>query len=266
MGRGLGGRRRGAGRARGLVQGGLGFGQRVSYTVEGLYIQPATFSTGVPNPGTGTTNGNTNTNTSTATGTTTTTTTGSSTGTTNTAGTGTSTNTNTSGTTTTGHGETFQLTGQRTTNTITYIVPVAPTGNSVTSTGSANVNITVPATAGANDYILQISTDPGFSSNTRTYRAAAGAYNVPNPQTNPNQEGATAGTISVAAGNAVVFNNINLTTDFAGSTSLFYRIGARNSADNSAYVYSDPLSLGLTGASIRSSISQLDTIQHRKRF
>lgn len=251
---------------------GLGFGQRVSYSVEGLYIQPATFSTGtgtgtgVPNPGTGTstlntnTNGNQNTNG---------TTNGASTGTTNAGGgnQNTNTNTNTSGTTTTGHAQTFQLTSLRNTNSITYIVPVAPNGTSVTSTGSANVNVTVPATAGANDYILQISPDPSFQSNTRTFKAASGAYNVPNPQGNPNQEGSTAGTISVAAGTAVVFNNINLNTSFPGSTSLFYRIGARNSADNSAYVYSDPLSLGLTGAGIRSSIDQANIFKaHRGRF
>ena len=246
---------------------GLGFGQRVSYAIEGLYIQPSTFSTGtgtgVPNPGTNnSTIGNTNTNSGGGT------TNGATGGTTNTSGgnQNTNTNTNTSGTTITGHSQTFQLTSLRNTNSITYIVPVAPNGTSVTSTGSANVNVTVPATAGANDYILEISSDPSFQSNTRTFKAASGAYNVPNPQTNPNQEGSTAGTISVAAGTAVVFNNINLNTDFPGSTSLFYRVGARNSADNSAYVYSDPLSLGLTGAGRRSSISEMEILHHRGRF
>lgn len=252
---------------------GLGFGQRVSYAIEGLFIQPATFSTGtgtsVPNPGTnnstiGNTNTNGNQNTNSGGGTTN----GATGGTTNTSGgnQNTNTNTNTSGSTITGHAQTYQLTSLRNTNTITYIVPVAPNGTSVTSTGSANVNVTVPATAGANDYILQISTDPSFQSNTKTFRAASGAYNVPNPQGNPNQEGSTAGTISVAAGTAVVFNNINLNTSFPGSSSLFYRVGARNSADNSAYVYSDPLSLGLTGAGRRSSLSELESIHRRGRF
>jgi len=255
---------------------GLGFGQRVSYSIEGLYLQPATFSTGTGsstglNPGTGI---NSNTN---STGTTNGTTNGGTTngatgGTTNTSGgnQNSNTNTNTSGTTITGHSATFQLTSLRTTNTITYIVPVAPTASSVTSTGSANVNVTVPATAGANDYILQISSDPGFQSSVKTFNAAIGAYNVPNPQANPNQEGATAGTISVAAGTAVVFNNINLNTLFPGSSSLYYRVGARNSADNgqsnygNGYVFSDPLLLGLTGQGLRSAISQSDAFKKRR--
>ena len=265
--------------ADGIPGTGLGFGQRVSYSVEGLYIQPATFSTGNGNdtglnPGTGTNSNTATTGTGTATTGTGTTGTGGTTngatgGTTNTSG---STTNTSGGTTITGHSETFQLTSMRNTNTITYIVPVAPTAGSVTSTGSANVNITVPTTAGANDYVLQISSDPGFHSNIKTYHAAAGAYNVPSPQTNPNQEGVTAGSISVAAGTAVVFNNINLNTDFSGNTSLFYRIGARNSADNGQsnysndYVYSDPLSLGLTGAARRSSLSELETIHRRGHF
>ncbi|MGI4791688.1 MAG: hypothetical protein ACRYFS_22940 [Janthinobacterium lividum] len=253
---------------------GLGFGSRVSYAIEGLYIQPSTISTGTINPGTGT-NGNTtstSTNTSTSGTSTAGTTTSTTTGTTNTSGTSTNTNTNTSGTTTTGHDETFQLTGLRRTNTITYIEPVAVSGAAVTNTGSTNVNVTVPATAGANDYILQISDNPGFNSNVKTYAAAAGAYTVLSPQTNPNQSGATSTTISVAAGTAVVFNNINLNTDFPGSTSLFYRVGARDSADNGQsgytnnYIFSDPLSLGLTGASIRSSIRSMNSLPKRGRF
>ncbi len=269
---------------------GLNFGQRVSYAVEGLYIQPATYSTGTTtnstgiNPGTGNTS-STNTNTSTSTSTATTTgttgttgtTTGTSTGTTNTSG-----STNTSGNTTglQGHAQTYQLTSLRNSNFITYIEPVAISQSDVTSTGSANVNITVPATAGANDYELQISSDPGFSSNTRTYKAPAGAYAIGtttvDPITgtlnNPNQFGQT--NISVATGTAVVFNNINLTTDFPGSTTLFFRVGARNSADNGQsnfsndYIFDNPLSLpsGLSGASLRSSIQQGVQIQHRGRF
>ena len=260
---------------------GLNFGQRVSYRVEGLYIQPATYSTGTTtgttgiNPGTGVTgtintngtNGTAGTNGSTAT-------TG---GTTNTGG-----NTNTSGNTNTntnsgglqGHQETFQLTSLRNTNTITYIEPTAPA--TITSTGSANVNVTVPATAGANDYELQISSDPGFGSNVRTYKAPGGAYQVAATSTaainaNPNQFGVN---VSAATGTAVVFNNINLTTDFPGSASLFYRVGARNSADNGQsnfsndYIFSNPLPLptGLNGAALRPSIQQGIEMHHRGRF
>ena len=264
--------------AGGIPGTGLGFGQRVSYAIEGLYLQPATLNTGSTtgtgiNPGTG--------NTGTATGTTTSTnnggntngtTNGATTGTTNSNGgtsTSTSTSTNTSGNPIAGNYPTFQLTSLRNTNTITYIVPVYVSGTAVTSTGSSNVNITVPATAGANDYILQISPDVMFGSGTKTFAAAAGAYNVTNPQTNPNQVGQP---ISVAAGTAVVFNNINLNTDFPGSTTLFYRIGARNSADNgqanygNSYVFNDPLQLGLTASTLKSSIDSLRTIPHRGRF
>ena len=116
----------------------------------------------------------------------------------------------------------------------------------MTGTGATNVNVTVPATRGANDYILQISTDPGFSS-VHTYAAPPGAYNatLASP-TNQN------GGISVANGTAVVFNNINLTTDFPNGTVFFYRVGARNSADtgqdgfDNPYIYSDPLALNIS--------------------
>lgn len=230
---------------------GLQFGQRVFYQVEGLYTQPATFNsgnTGVSiNPGTTGNNGQNTANTGTAgTGG------GGGNGGTantggNTAGTGTS-GTNTTGTSQQGHSETFQLTGRRSTNYITYIEPVLPAANAVTGTGATNINVTVPATRGANDYILQISTDPGFS-NTHTYSAAPGAYNA--PVTNPTNYGVP---ISTLNGTAVVFNNINLTTDFPNGTVFFYRVGARNSADNgqagftNPYVFSDPLALTLTGA------------------
>ena len=264
--------------ANGIPGTGLNFGQRVYYSVEGLYIQPATYNTGSStgtglNPGTGNTTSttSTSTNTATTTGTTGTTGTGTTGGTTNTSG---NTNTNTNTTTLQGHTGTFQLTSFRNSNYVTYIEPTAPA--TVTSTGAANVNVTVPATAGANDYILQISPDPGFGSNTRTYKAPLGAYSIGTTQTsvtgiliNPNQFG---GDASVASGTAVVFNNINLTTDFPGSGNLFYRVGARNSLDNGQsnyannYIFSNPLSLGLSGASLRSSIEQSTGIKHRGRF
>ena len=237
----------------------LNFGSRVSYSIEGLYIQPATYSTGTINPGTGTTSGTTNTNTNG--------TTNGGGGTTNGGGGNTNTNGNTSGLT--GHGETFQLTGLRTTNTITYIEPVGLGLTNVTSTGPTNVNFTVPATSGANDYILQVSPDAGFNSRVRAYNAPAGAYTVAtstDPITGINNDPAqlrTSNTISAAFGTAVVFNNINLNADFGGATNLFYRVGARNSQDNgqsgydNAYIFSNPLAIpaGL-GSAIRSSIHE----------
>ena len=268
--------------ANGIPGTGLNFGQRVYYSVEGLYIQPATYNTGSStgtglNPGTGnttsTTSTNTNGNGTTGTTGTTGTGTGGGGGTTNSGGQNTQGNTNT--TTLQGHTGTFQLTSFRNSNYVTYIEPTAPA--TVTSTGAANVNVTVPATAGANDYILQISPDPGFGSQTRTYKAPVGAYSIGTTQTsvtgiliNPNQFGNV--NVSVASGTAVVFNNINLTTDFAGSGNLFYRVGARNSLDNGQsnyannYIFSNPLSLGLSGSSLRSSIEQSSGIRHRGRF
>ena len=179
----------------------------------------------------------------------------------------------------TGHGETFQLTGLRTTNTITYIEPVGLSLGDVTSTGPTNVNFTVPATSGANDYILQVSPDAGFNSRVRTYNAPAGTYRVATTTssvTGINYDPAQLGNsknISAASGTAVVFNNINLNADFGGATNLFYRVGARNSQDNgqsgydNAYVFSNPLAIpaGL-GSAIRSSIHEQGGIIHRPRF
>ena len=242
---------------------GLQFGQRVSYQVEGLYIQPSTYntggtSTGGLNPGT-TGNSGQNTNNTGQTGG------GGQTGGQTTGG------QNTTGTVLQGHSETVQLTGRRSTNFVTYIEPVHPFGNSVTGTGATNVNVTVPATRGANDYQLQISTDPGFSS-FRTYNAAPGAYAA--TLLDPTNQGIGSVTgISTLNGSAVVFNNINLTMDFPSGTSFFYRVGARNSADSgqdgfdNPYVYSDPLTLNITGATgaIRPSILRGGNIPHRSR-
>lgn len=231
---------------------GLTFGERVNYAIEGLYIQPNTLgantSGGSINPGTGTNTGQNTNNNGQNTG-------GQNTGGQNTGGQNTGgqntngQNTSGSGTSgTVGHIQTYQLTGLRYTNYVTYIEPVHPTGNAVTGTGLNNVNVTVPATAGANDYILQISTDPGFS-NAQTYKAAPGSYNA--TATNPTNTGVT---LSAATGTAVVFNNINVAAAFPNGTAFFYRVGARDSNNNgqsgfgNPYIFSDPLSLNVTGA------------------
>ena len=142
---------------------------------------------------------------------------------------------------------TYQLTGLRPTNSVTLIEPVQPTGNAVTGTGLNNVNVTVPSTAGGNDYILQISTDPGFS-NAQTYAAAPGSYSA--TPSNPTNQGVT---LSTATGTAVVFNNINVTAAFPNGTAFFYRVGARDSSNNgqagfsNPYIFSDPLTLSVSG-------------------
>ena len=193
----------------GLTGTGLQFGQRVSYSVEGLYIQPSTYSTGTLNPGTNSGGQNTS-------------------------------GQNTSGQT--GHAQTFQLTGLRPTNTVTYIEPVHPAANAVSGTGASNVNVTVPATRGGDDYVLRISaTDASLRSNYHQYAAAPGAYAFSASQLTP------------TAGAPVVFNNVNLTTDFPGGIAFFYVIGARDSSNNNQngfnnpYVFSDPLPLTTAG-------------------
>ena len=214
----------------GLPNTGLQFGQRVSYTIEGLYIQPSTFSTGTINPGTNTSGNNNNNNNNNNNG-------GNNNGGNNNGNTNTNTNgSNTTGTT--GHAETFQLTGRRNTNSVTYIEPVHPAANAVSGTGASNVNVTVPATRGADDYILRISaTDASVKSSYHQYAAAPGAYANSASPTTPTQ------------GSPVVFNNVNLTTDFPGGTAYFYVIGARDSSNNgqhgfsNPYVFSDPLPL-----------------------
>jgi len=137
----------------------------------------------------------------------------------------------------------------------------------VTGTSLSNVNVTVPSTRGGNDYILQISTDPGFS-NVQTYSAVPGAYNA--SPTNPTNQGVT---LSTATGSAVVFNNINLTTAFPNGTAFFYRVGTRDSAngtDNNPYIFSDPLALILNGnAGVSGLVRALRSgaaARHRSRF
>ena len=228
----------------GLPGTGLQFGQRVSYTVEGLYIQPSTFGSGSINPGTssggsGQNTNNTNNNT-------------------NNTNTGTNTNTNTSNNSSTGvtsgHGQTFQLTGRRSTNSVTLIEPVHPFADSVNGTGSTNLNVTVPSTRGGNQYILQVSPDLSFSS-VATYTAAPAFYSA--TAADPTNQGlGSASKISGSPGAAVVFNNINPMTAFPNASIFFYRVGARDTANGSStgsnpYIFSDPLPLAipsLTGA------------------
>ena len=118
---------------------------------------------------------------------------------------------------------------------MTLIEPVQPAANAVAGTGVNNINVSVPATRGADDYILQVSTNPSFS-DAVSFKSVSGSYANTATPSNPTQ------------GAPVIFNNINLTTTFPNGTIFFYRIGARDPANggdtgSNPYVFSDPLPL-----------------------
>lgn len=234
---------------------GLNLGQRVFYQVEGLYIQPATTGTGILNPGTNGNNNGGNNNNNNNNG-------GNNNNNNNNGGNNNNNNNNNGGNnnnnnggnngnnnntgTSFGHQQTYQLTGLRQTNYITLIEPVTPSANAATGTGLNNVNFTIPATRGGTDYVLEISTDPGFA-NPKRYAPQAGSYNA--PITNPTNFGIT---VSAATGTAVIFNNIDLTTAFPNASQFFYRIGARDllnggSEGDNPYIFNDPLPVNLNG-------------------
>ena len=221
---------------------GLNLGQRVFYSVEGLYLQPATTGTGILNPGTnnGSNNSNNNNNN------------GNNNNNNNNNGNNNNNNTGNSF----GHNQTYQLTGLRSTNYITLIEPVTPAANAATGTGLNNVNFTIPATRGGTDYVLEISADPGFA-NARRFAPQAGSYNA--PVTNPTNYGLT---VSAATGTAVIFNNIDLTTAFPNAIQFFYRVGARDllngsSENDNPYIFNDPLPVNLNGGATATSTALL---------
>ena len=245
---------------------GLTFGQRVFYSVEGLYIQPATTGTGTLNPGTNNgnntnnnnnnnTNGNNNNNSSN----------NNNTGT-NSNNNNTNNSNNNNNTSGFGHDQTYQLTGLRNTNYVTLIEPVTPAADAANSTGLNNVNFTIPATRGGTDYVLEISTDPGFA-NARRYKPQPGSYTA--PASNPTNFGVK---ISTQSNTVVIFNNINLTTDFPNGTQFFYRVGARDILNGSSegdnpYIFNDPLPVILdrSGADRAALLNSRIRTQNRTR-
>lgn len=199
-------------------------GQRFQYFIEGVWTgaglnQPtvpgSTGSTGVGGTsGFGGTNGG-NTSAGAATG--------------GTTGGGTSTTTGTIVV------QAFYTTGRSPTNFVTYIEPPLVSQNSFNGTGPSNVNFSIPSTRGANDYALQISADPLFHTGVKTF----GPTNAPIPgsasQTDPRQ------------GNTLIFfTNKDLRIDFPGQTSLYARVGARDTSNggdqgSNPYIFSDPI-------------------------
>lgn len=176
------------------------------------------------------------------TGTTTTTTTGG--GTAGTAGTG-----GTAGGTSVAPA--YFLTSRNGTNFLTYIEPVillptidteggaGPVFKGFSAAGPTVVNCNVPATRGANDYILQISLDPAFKTNVKTFR----------PLNTPQPFSATQQAPQLGA-NVQMLVNENLDSDFGlpsnTSAVLFARIGVRDSSNgtsNNPYVFDDEITI-----------------------
>ena len=145
------------------------------------------------------------------------------------------------GTTTSTTAKEFFLTPKTPTNYITYIEPVIfNTGNQNTgagqsfagSTSSKNVIVAVPVTRGADDYVLQFSTNPGFTNIALQIRPS----NTPNPYApsalDPRQ-------------NMSQHTFVTFQTDLSKfGNPLFSRIGARDSRNGTntrtnPYVYTD---------------------------
>ncbi len=199
-------------------------GDRFYYLIEGLYQQQVT---GLLATNSGTSNsGTTNSGTT-------------SSGTTNSGGT---TNSTTGPTIVTD----YFLTGRSQTNYVTYLDPVdfqatTGTGGQFNGSGPDSLVISVPSTRGADTYVLDISTDPGFGSGVR--------------ELTPDSTGPYTATVNAPrAGNPVQFflqtgsRSGSLRQLFPNATQLFARIGARDSRNGPStglnpYIYSDPVAV-----------------------
>lgn len=179
-------------------------GQRFNYTVQGLWS--STSLNGPPQPGGG-----------------------------NPGAPGLPTGTGNGGTTTTVNAGPYHLSSLSPTNYVTYIEPPFLSSTQFTGTSKTNVNLNVPSTRGADDYVLDISTSAVFTTQ-KTYRPLSAVNPFSAPQTTPRQ------------GSPINFlTNANLSADFPGQTVLFARVGARDSRNNGQsgfandYIYSDPV-------------------------
>jgi hypothetical protein len=212
-----------------LISTGLNVGDRVNYTVEGLYAV-TDITTGTSPGGTlvdqGTPIISTNTSTSTSTG---------STSTTGTASSGTAASSTT--------GVIYSLSETVDSNYVTYLQPVilrstnasfyplppantnsaTPTTDSYfASNGPSSVNVTVDSVFGGTAttlaYALEFSTDPAFGSNVARYTAT-----VPN----------SGQSVNFREGQAFSFGNINLRSisAFQNATAIYVRVGVRDTRD-----------------------------------
>jgi hypothetical protein len=140
-----------------------------------------------------------------------------------------------------------QLTGLTATNFVTYVEPVLLSADSTqtyysfaASTSPDNVVVNVASTRGANDYILEIATDPGFGQRVRLTPDTSGPY--------------VAAPATPRSGNPVIWylqtgtRNESLRQRFPNATQLFARVGARDSSNGPSettnpYILSDPVQI-----------------------
>ncbi len=141
----------------------------------------------------------------------------------------------------------YQLTGRTPTNFVTYIEPVllqqgdatsGVGGSFASSTSPDNTIVSVPSTRSANDYVLELATDPGFGSKTRLTPDSSGPY--------------VAAVATPRSGNPVIWylqtgsRNESLRERFPNASALYARIGCRDTRNGSSegtnpYIYSDPV-------------------------
>jgi len=94
--------------------------------------------------------------------------------------------------------------------------PVTP-ANGATGVDLTAVDFQFTSVAGANLYVVQVSTDASFRS------GVADVATVPNP--------------SQAAGQTLATGPVNLQARFGGRTQLFWRVGARNTQASNGFVF-----------------------------
>jgi hypothetical protein len=134
-------------------------------------------------------------------------------------------------------GQYFRNTGRTPTNFVTFIEPVLLVDTSVTNPSASNFVVTVPATRGANEYVLEMSTSALFGGAKVLEKKSFFDLSIlPN---NPRH------------GKDVVFSAVDLTKQFPGASQVFVRVGARDIQNGSGtrlnpYVYSDVIAVDVT--------------------
>jgi hypothetical protein len=126
---------------------------------------------------------------------------------------------------------------------VTFIEPaLLQTSSFATSTSAQHFKVVVPATLGANQYRLEMSTDPLFGS-SKIIQTTGFTPLQAISKTDPRQANALQANL-VPPGNLMAFADIDLTKQFPGATQLFVRVGARDSRNGGGerlnpYVNSD---------------------------